>query len=537
MSDLNMIKLHDRVKELSNSTGTGSITLDGAVAGFSSFSDFVGQSGLVYYAMTDGTNYEVGSGRFLDSGRDVGTFSSNQLVRFPKKSTNSNNLVNWAAGTKEVFVTYPSDATVYTVEGIDSATTPQKSGMAFWSSSSTLNHSTSIVVDAANSRIGMDQSSPQYKIDIGGNAQTSQIRASGLIVNSSGIVFSGVNSLRQTEPFQKNQADATTGATSVIFYSGAVEQILTLQKQSANNMLAGPTTGSAAYPAFRALTVSDIPDLGDTYAATASGNLYGSNIGVVSGIAVNSSGYLSENIAATSGALRTDLTTASGTLRADLTTASGTLRADLTTASGTLRSDLTTASGALFVDIVVVSGLTVAGEVYGVASGTVVVNNLLTASGALRSDISVNAANIVTASGALSSGISVKTKDIIATSGTLRRDVTVASGFAAAASFTPSVNVPATTPPLKYNYSGTAIATENVIVSQSGFFTLPIFSNSGDLPPAISGFRGALAICQFGTDHMSLVFCAPISSGLGYSWYKPSGTAAGSEFVGGYKPI
>jgi hypothetical protein len=421
MSDLNMIKLHDRVKELSNSTGLGNITLEGAVAGFSPFSDFVGQSGLVYYAVTDGTNYEVGSGRFLDSGRDVGTFSSSQLVRFPKKSTNSNNLVNWAAGTKEVFVTYPSDATVYTVEGIDSATTPQKSGLAFWSSSSTLNHNTSIVVDSTNSRIGMDQSSPQYKIDIGGNAQTSQIRASGLIVNSSGIVFSGVNSLRQTEPFQKNQADATTGATSVIFYSGAVEQILTLQKQSANNMLAGPTTGSAAHPAFRALTASDIPDLADTYVATASGNTYGLNIGIVSGIAVNSSGYLSE--------------------------------------------------------------------------------------------------------------------DITATSGTFRRDVTVASGFAAAASFTPNVNVPSTTKPLKYNYSGTAIATENVIVSQSGFFTLPIFSNSGDLPPAISGFRGALAICQFGTDHMSLVFCAPISSGTGYSWYKPSGAAAGSEFVGGYKPI
>ena len=505
MSDLNIIKLHDRIKETSNSTGTGTVVLEGSVEGFAPFSDYVGQSGLVYYTITDSTNWEVGSGRFLDSGRNVGTFSNSQLIRFPLKSSNSNGLVNFSAGVKEVFVTHPAHAAIYAVAGLGSEfATPAKSGLAFWSSENSLNTDNNIVIDGTNTRIGINQAAPAYEIDLGGNAINSHVRASGLIVNSSGIIFSGVNSLRQTQPFQNNQADSTTGANAVVFYSGAVDQILTLQKQSANNILSGPTTGSAAYPAFRALTSSDIPSLSDIYAPRGSGDEYGKNIAIVSGIAVNSSGYLRQDISATSGTFRTDLTTASGALRNDVET---------------------------------VSGITVAGEVYGVPSGTIVVNNLLTASGALRNDVeTVSGITVAGEVFGVPSG-TVNVKDIAATSGTLRRDVTSASGAAAAQSFTPSVNVPATTKPLKYNYSGTPIATQNVVVSSSGFLTLPIFSNSGDLPPAISGFRGALAICQFGTDDMSLVFCAPISSGAGYSWYRPSGAAAGSEFVGSYKPI
>ena len=181
------------------------------------------------------------------------------------------------------------------------------------------------------------------------------------------------------------------------------------------------------------------------------------------------------------------------------------------------------------------SGVSIAGEVYGVPSIAMVVNNLLTASGALRNDVET-VSGITTAGevfGVPSGTINVK--NIATTSGTLRRDVTSASGAAAAQSFTPSVNVPATTKPLEYNYSGTAIATQNVVVS-SGFLTLPIFSNSSDLPPAISGFRGRMAICQFGTDDMSLVFCARF-----VVWnrlqlqYKPI-DSSGSR-VGGYKPI
>ena len=47
----NIIQLSDRVKELSYTTGTNNMVLEGAAPGFSRFQDFYPQSGLVFYAL------------------------------------------------------------------------------------------------------------------------------------------------------------------------------------------------------------------------------------------------------------------------------------------------------------------------------------------------------------------------------------------------------------------------------------------------------------------------------------------------------
>ena len=47
---------------------------------------------------------------------------------------------------------------------------------------------------------------------------------------------------------------------------------LSLNNQSANTILAGPTTGSAAAPTFRALVAADIPDLSSSYVTTTTYN-------------------------------------------------------------------------------------------------------------------------------------------------------------------------------------------------------------------------------------------------------------------------
>ena len=60
--------LADRVKELSHVVGTGPITLDGAAAGFSGFDDMFASGDLVFYAITDNSKYEVGSGIYEKSG-------------------------------------------------------------------------------------------------------------------------------------------------------------------------------------------------------------------------------------------------------------------------------------------------------------------------------------------------------------------------------------------------------------------------------------------------------------------------------------
>jgi hypothetical protein len=96
----------DRVKETTTTTGTGTLTLAGAVTGFQSFS-VIGDGNTTYYTITDGTNWEVGVGTYTVSGT---TLSRDTIL----ESSNSGNAVNWGAGSKFVFVTYPAERAVDT---------------------------------------------------------------------------------------------------------------------------------------------------------------------------------------------------------------------------------------------------------------------------------------------------------------------------------------------------------------------------------------------------------------------------------------
>jgi hypothetical protein len=57
--------LKDRVQETTDTTGTGAVTLDGATTGFQGF-DAVGSGNETYYTITDGTDWEVGVGSYVD---------------------------------------------------------------------------------------------------------------------------------------------------------------------------------------------------------------------------------------------------------------------------------------------------------------------------------------------------------------------------------------------------------------------------------------------------------------------------------------
>ena len=59
--------IKDRVKETTSTTGTGTLTLAGAVGGFDSFAE-VGDGNTTYYSCTDGTDFEVGIGTYTASG-------------------------------------------------------------------------------------------------------------------------------------------------------------------------------------------------------------------------------------------------------------------------------------------------------------------------------------------------------------------------------------------------------------------------------------------------------------------------------------
>jgi len=96
--------LDDRVQETTTTTGTGTVTLAGAVTGYQSFAA-IGNGNTTYYCITDGTNWETGLGTYTSSGT---TLARTTVL----ESSNSNNLVNFSAGSKNVFVTYPASQAV-----------------------------------------------------------------------------------------------------------------------------------------------------------------------------------------------------------------------------------------------------------------------------------------------------------------------------------------------------------------------------------------------------------------------------------------
>ena len=103
----------DRVKETTTSTSTGAVSLLGAETGFQTFSTAIGNANTCYYtiAQQSGSEWEVGIGTYSTSG--------NSLARTTVlSSSNAGSLVNFSAGTKDVFVTYPASMAVPEGRGI-----------------------------------------------------------------------------------------------------------------------------------------------------------------------------------------------------------------------------------------------------------------------------------------------------------------------------------------------------------------------------------------------------------------------------------
>ena len=96
--------VNDRVKETSTTTGTGTLSLAGAVTGFETFSSAIGNANTTYYSIVNvNGEFEVG----------LGTVSAAALARTTViSSSNSDSAVNFGAGTKNVFCTLPASKAV-----------------------------------------------------------------------------------------------------------------------------------------------------------------------------------------------------------------------------------------------------------------------------------------------------------------------------------------------------------------------------------------------------------------------------------------
>lgn len=361
MPNQNLINLYDRIKELTYTTGTLDFSLAGAAAGFSSFRSVYSHNDPVIYAVTDGTNYEIGSGILLRADYDLDDGITEYDViseRTVIRSSNSNNIVSFPPGTKEIYITYPATHAVMMGSGLGDLQVPQRKGIAIWDSENILNYDSNIIWDGNLKALGIQNSVPSYGIDLGGSGDiSSAIRASGYYVGPTGVYFQAQNGNESAYPggtqfqhFEKNRLDdyalsnslisELTGSASVIQLSGVVNQFLFFKKQNAGSVFAGPVGDcsppcSPGYPSFRPLQSGDIPDLSNIYATFVQ----------LTGVSGSLNTNLTNQINAVSGALQSQHNDVVDTLEEAIASGESRFTDYITAASGDLEDFKTASSG------------------------------------------------------------------------------------------------------------------------------------------------------------------------------------------------
>jgi len=214
-----MVAINDRVKETTTSTGTGTINLAGAAVGFESFVAGIGNGNVTYYCIAEqgAANFEIGVGTVTDATPD--TLSRTTVL----SSSNSDSLVNFGAGTKDVFCTLPASKAIIedsnnnvnvganilvggTVDGVDIATrdgvltsTTTTANAALPKAGGTMTgniaHASDFTIDAGGT-IKLDADSGNINFQDGGVTFGSFIQSSGNFeIHTSGsdndIVFKG----------------------------------------------------------------------------------------------------------------------------------------------------------------------------------------------------------------------------------------------------------------------------------------------------------------------------------------------------------
>jgi hypothetical protein len=223
--------LSDRVQETSTSTGTGTITLAGAVTGYQSFA-VVGNTNTTYYTIADqsGSNWEVGIGTYYTG--NVSLARTTILA-----SSNANAVVNFGAGTKSVFVTYPAEKAVY----LDANNVTTITNFASANVLITGGTISGITIPAANvSGLGTMATQNANAITVTGGT------ISGTGITSGNVTITGgtINNVSLTNVTYVGLGTMSTqNATTVVITGGTINSVA-FTGGTLNNMTIGATTAN-----------------------------------------------------------------------------------------------------------------------------------------------------------------------------------------------------------------------------------------------------------------------------------------------------
>jgi len=219
----------DRVKETTTSTGTGTINLDGAAAGFQTFVDGIGNGHETYYVIADSStgDYEVGVGTITDAAPD--TLSRDTVI----SSSNGGSLVNFGAGEKEVFCSLPSERAVIIDDASNVEVTANITATSFDGSGAAL---TSLNASNVSSGTLPNARLDAQLQDIAGLATTS-----GKIIQGDGANFVLSSYTIPTSDGTTGQVLTTNGSGAVTFQTPTVGDITAVTAGS--GLTGGGTSG------------------------------------------------------------------------------------------------------------------------------------------------------------------------------------------------------------------------------------------------------------------------------------------------------
>lgn len=206
--------LADRVQENTTTSGTGPITLTGAVFGFQTFA-VVGNGNTCYYTIVDGGAWEVGIGTYSTTGPSLArtTILSN--------SNGNTSPITLSADVKNVFLTYPAEKSV-NVDGSTGVTLP---------GALTLNGT---IASNSNAFVGGSFDGNQFHPTNGGGAQVNSLRDGVVTVNvgttgtaSKTFTFDINGNLSVNRLNQSNTATTAAGGTTTLTAASSYSQTLT----------------------------------------------------------------------------------------------------------------------------------------------------------------------------------------------------------------------------------------------------------------------------------------------------------------------
>jgi len=208
--------LKDRVKETTSTTGTGAISLGGAVANFQAFSAVLSDADTTYYAIIDVTNsdYEVGLGTYSSGGN---TLARTTIL----ESSNGGSAVSFGAGTKNVFIAYPAEKSVYlddsnqlVINSTAVTSTPAELNLVDGSSAGTIVNSKAVVYGASGEV----------------NATTLQIGGTSITATAAELNYLDITTLGLTEASKA----ATADANGVVTFDNGISEEYTAVTSTSN---------------------------------------------------------------------------------------------------------------------------------------------------------------------------------------------------------------------------------------------------------------------------------------------------------------